>query len=107
LGAGAVNGNALSVDQELGVIPFDGAAKPASFDSLHVFVEGMGVITVDIDLAKHVKSEPILLLHSLFDLRIGARFLARKLVARESSNTESIGFIFFVQSLKLMVVGVG
>ena len=32
--------------------------------------------------------------------------LARKLVAREGCDTESISFVFFVQSFKLMVVRV-
>jgi len=107
LGAGPVNRNSLTVDQELCVIPLDRTGEPSTLDSLHVFVERMGIIAVDVDFAVHVKGVPVLFLHSLLDLRIGARFLARKLVARECCDTESVSLIFFVQSLKLMVVGVG
>jgi len=67
----------------------------------------MRIVTVDVDFSEHVKSEAILFLHSRLDFRIGSRFLARKLVAREGSDAKSLRLIFFVQSLKLIVVGVG
>jgi len=107
LRARAIDGHALTVDQELGVVPFDFVGEPSSLDSLQVFVERMSVITVDVDLGEHVEGEAVLLLHSRLDLRVGARLLASKLVAREGGDTEPISFVFFVQSLKLMVVGVG
>ena len=43
----------------------------------------MGVSTIDIDLGKHVEGEPVLLLHSLLDLRIGARFLKWDRIRRD------------------------
>lgn len=107
LRAGAINWDALTIDQELGVVPFDFIRKPSTLYSLHVFVEWMRVVAVDVDFGEHVEGESVFLLHSLLDLRIGARLLACKLVARESGDTESHRFVFFVQSLKLMVVGVG
>jgi len=107
LRTGSVDGNALSVDQEFCVIPLDFIGEPASFDSLQVFVEGMSVIAVDVDFSEHIKGEAILFLHSCLDFRVSARLLAGKLVAGEGGNTESISFVFFVQSLELMVVGVG
>jgi len=67
----------------------------------------MSVVSIDVDLGKHVEGEPILGLHASLDLRVRTGLLTCKLVARERSDAESISFVFFVQRLKLMVVGVG
>jgi len=97
----------LSIDEELRVVPFDVVSEPTTLDSLQVLVKGVSIGPVDINLGEHVEGEPILFLHSRFDLRVRTRLLSSKLVAWERSNSETISAVFFVQSLELMVVGVG
>jgi len=67
----------------------------------------MSGIAVHVDFGEHVERESVLLLHSLLNFRIGARFLAGKLIAGESGNTESVSLVFFVQSFQLRVIRVG
>lgn len=67
----------------------------------------MSVSAVDVRLREHVEREAVLRLHARFDLRVRSGLLSRKLVAREGGDAEPISFVFFVQSLKLMVVDVG
>jgi len=67
----------------------------------------MSIVTVDVDFSVKVKSDVIFGQDAGFDLSICARLLASKLIAGESGYSQPLSFIASVQSLKLIVVGVG
>jgi len=67
----------------------------------------MGVVAVDVDLGVEVEGDVVFGQHASFDLRVSAGLLSSKLVAGESGYSQPLRFIASVQSLKLIVVGVG
>jgi len=67
----------------------------------------MSVVTVDVDFGVQVKSDVIFGHDAGFDFGVGARLLASELIAGESGDSQPLSFIASVQSLKLIVVGVG
>jgi len=67
----------------------------------------MGVVAVDVDLGVEIEGDAIFGQNARFNLGVCARLLSSKLVAGESSYSQPLSFISRVQSLKLVVVGVG
>lgn len=67
----------------------------------------MSWVSVDVDFGVEVESDVIFGHYAGFDFGIGARFLASELITGESGDSQPLSFIASVQSLKLIVVGVG
>ena len=81
--------------------------KRALERGLHELPEGMGIGTIHSGLGKERKLGAMCFRGKLFDLLIGTRFLAPKLVAREAQDGESSRGVFFIHGLQLLVVDVG
>merc|ERR1719310_134798 len=59
---------------------------------------------INVNLAHHVEGNSIFFFNMSFDFFIGTRLLTSKLIARESKNGETTGFVLFVHVLKLWVM---
>ena len=91
-GAKPCHGLALFVNHKLGEVPLDGVHQEASLLVFQIDPKRMGVSSIHIDLAEHVKGDVVLLCGKLLDLFIRARFLSPKLVAGEPKNTQTSSF---------------
>ena len=91
-GAKPCHGLALFVNHKLGEVPLDGVHQEAPLLVFQKDPKRMGVSSIHIDLAEHIKGDVVLLCGKLLDLFIRARFLSPKLVAGEPKNTQTSSF---------------
>jgi len=107
----SVDGISFTIDEKFGEIPGNSSSCDPSHSSwllpLEELPQRMSIVTVDVDFSVKVKSDVIFGQDAGFDLSVGTRLLARELIAGESGNSQPLSFIASVQSLKLIVVGVG
>ena len=54
---------------------------------LEIDPKGVGITSIDIDLAEHVEGHVVLPSSEFLDLSFSARLLTTKLIARESKDT--------------------
>lgn len=75
----------LFVDKELGKIPFDVISQHALSIglALHPFPQGVGVVSVDVNLTEHIKLH-VVTFGKFLDLLVCTRFLVSELVTGES-----------------------
>jgi len=107
----SVDGISLSIDEKFGEIPLNiPSSKPTCRSRLFPLQERpkrMLRIPIHVHLCEKIKCDAVLLQNASFNLGICTRLLTTKLIAGESRNSQPSGFVSFVQSLKLIVVGVG
>jgi len=107
----SVDGISFAIDEKFGEIPGNSSScDPSHCSWLLPFEElpqRMSVVTIDVNFGVKVKSDVIFRQDAGFDLGVGSRLLASKLIAGESGDSQPLSFIASVQSLKLIVVGVG
>jgi len=107
----SVDGISFAIDEKFGEIPGNSSSCDPSHSSwllpLEELPQRMSIVTVDVDFSVKVKSDVIFGQDAGFDLSVGTRLLSSKLIAGESGNSQPLSFIASVQSLKLIVVGVG
>ena len=88
-----------AADQELGEIPADVAGERRILARQH-HVKRMAVRAVDFELVEHRKGHVVFAGAELFDLRVRARLLAAKLVARKTEHDQSLVLVFLVERLQ-------
>ena len=69
-----------------------------------MLIEITGAGAVDLDLLEHRKSDVVLRLRELEDLGISARFLLTELIARETEDRKTLGFVCFVKGTQTCVL---
>ena len=87
MGAKPLHRLTFFVHNELGKIPFDGVPHKTTLFFLEIDPKGVSLVSVDIDLAEHVKGNVVLPSGELLDLRLSARFLPTKLIAGKCQDT--------------------
>ena len=105
---GAKAGDDLPVfpDKEFRKVPGDILfALVVGIALLEEIVELASAVSVDFDFGKYRKRGVKFRFSELEDLFVGAGLLAPKLIAGESENRKSAGFIFFVQCTQTCVLG--
>src|SRR5580704_8880129 len=77
-------------DQELGEVPLDRFRPQYSGKSaLEIFIQGMGVRAIDLDLGEHGETNPVRQRAEILDLGLGARFLMAELIAGEPQHLQA------------------
>lgn len=100
VGAVSLDRLPILIHQELAEIPLDEVSQRSLLFLLEEFEEWVCVVTVDVDLCKHVKLDSKLICDPLLDLRFRPRLLSPKLIAGEGQNAQALGLsILGVQRL--------
>src|SRR5215207_5302697 len=82
-------------DEKLRKVPRDRlTAQQTFFCGLQITIERVCVLPVDVDLREHRKRHAVLEIAKPPYVRLGSRFLAPELVARETQDSKSLVFVF-------------
>src|SRR5262249_12466825 len=100
----ARNHPALTVDQELSEIPFDGRTEQTRLLFLEIVVERMRVKTVDVDIGQHWESNVVCALAEIGDLLRVAGLLATELVAGKAEHAETARRELAMQRLESLIL---
>lgn len=96
----------MLVNQELLKVPLDASeAQQTGLLLLEVDVDGVGVVTVDVDLLENGEGDAVVELAEGGDLVSGSGLLATKLVAGEADDGESLILVLLVDLLEALVLG--
>lgn len=102
----SVNDVSVLVNQELLKIPLDASeAEQTGLLLLEVDVDGVGIVTVDVDLLENGEGDTVVELAERRDLISRSGLLATKLVAREADDGESLILVLLVDLLEALVLG--
>ena len=87
MGAKPLHRLAFFVHNELGKIPFDGVPHKTTLFFLEIDPKGVSIVSVDVNLAEHVKGDVVLPSGELLDLRLRAGLLPTKLIAGKCQDS--------------------
>lgn len=97
----------ILVNQELGEVPLDGIkTQSTSLFTLQIFVEWMGIVSIDFDFSKDIPFN-IILLQEFFYVNRTSRFLIVELIAGKSQDFQSLILELIVQLIQLFVICLG
>jgi len=104
----SLDGLAIFVHDELGVVPFDGVHQESRLFRLEILPQRMGFIPVHVRLAEHVELHSILDASESVNLFIDVGLLAAELIAGECQNLQPFALAILLMQLdQFTVVAVG
>lgn len=95
--------NPFLVDQECSEVPFDCIENEASLFGLEVVVQGNGIVSIDINLVKHVPFDAILL-GIFLEVNRTQGFLTHELVAGKTKDSQPLLLVLCIHFIQLFVV---
>lgn len=105
-GPAALNG-AIAADEELLKVPLDGLdAHDTGLGVLEPLVQGVGAVTVNVNLAQDGERDAVVELAEGLDVVVGAGLLTTKLVAGETENDKVVGVLLPKVLVELLEAGV-
>ena len=97
----ALDDTAITADQKLGEVPFDGfAAQQTRRLCAQPLVKRVGVGTIDIDLLHHGETHAVIDLAKIGNDFVARRILVAKLIARKTQNSQTLVFVGQVDFFK-------